>query len=225
METIILLLLAGFCLGFYVRGKRAALELASYEQKIVALGRKEADRQREAARRRQYFEVNDVSDTQNQLRFIGQCDLQPKRPVNREAVKVLYALEEWIKAQPPDAWRLSFEVSMGAFIKTAYDPENREQKAAFSSYNSKRVDFLLVDRYGNPKLVIEYHGSGHDLSDDASERMEVKRRALERAGIPLLEVVANTAKADIIRAISEKLEFAADSLGSIKVDYKSGGRN
>ena len=52
--------------------------------------------------------------------------------------------------------------------------------------------------------------------------MEVKRRALERAGIPLLEVVANTAKADIIRAISEKLESQQIRLGPLRSTINQG---
>nr|WP_242005607.1 DUF2726 domain-containing protein [Acetobacter lovaniensis] len=58
----------------------------------------------------------------------------------------------------PD-WRFAFEVAMGGFIKTPYAPDDSRQKRAFNSYSGKRVDFLLIDRFGNPVLVVEYNGS------------------------------------------------------------------
>ncbi|WP_408737301.1 DUF2726 domain-containing protein [Acetobacter pasteurianus] len=88
-------------------------------------------------------------------------------------------------------------------MRTTYDPEDPRQKQAFSSYSGKRVDFLLIDRYGLPVLVIEYHGTGHDLSGDADDRMAVKRLALQKAGIPLLEIPEKMARPQIMVAISE----------------------
>lgn len=217
METTILLLI-GFGVGFYFRGLRAKTgaanakrhadaldqQIGMLRRDIVAMHNAESRRLDEIARRKRFFEENDVSDVENQIRFINQTELHAVRPVNKEAVRVLYALGEWIAAHRPD-WRLAFEVSMGAFIKTSYDPEDRMQKAAFSSYNSKRVDFLLIDRLGHPRLVVEYHGTGHDLSDDAPDRMEVKRLALARARIPLVEVPAKASKSDIMRMVAERL--------------------
>lgn len=136
------------------------------------------------------------------MRFINQCNLRAVPPVNREAVKVLYALDEWIKKYQPE-WRFAFEVSMGSFIKTDYLPEDPHQKQAFSAYSSKRVDFLVIDRFGEPVFVIEYNGSGHNLSGDADGRMAVKRLALEKAGIPLLEIAENTSKSEILIELSE----------------------
>lgn len=218
MMTTVLLLLIGFGAGFYYRKLRAKAEavtaahhaealnqqIDTLRREIVAMHNTESRRLDEVARRKLYFEENDVSDTENQIRFISQTELRAVRPVNKEAVRVLYVLDEWIVANRPD-WRISFEISMGAFIKTSYDPEDRIQKAAFSSYNSKRIDFLLIDRFGQPMLAVEYHGTGHDLSDDAPDRMEVKRLALQRAGIPLVEIHAKASKSDILRMVAEKL--------------------
>ncbi|BCK77121.1 hypothetical protein AA0242T_2869 [Acetobacter aceti NRIC 0242] len=94
---------------------------------------------------------------------------------------------------------------MGGFIRTTYDPEDPRQKQAFSSYSGKRVDFLLIDRFGNPVLAVEYNGSGHDLSGDADARMAVKRLALQKADIPLLEIPERMSKPDIFTALSEKV--------------------
>ncbi|ACV75823.1 hypothetical protein Za10_1280 [Zymomonas mobilis subsp. mobilis NCIMB 11163] len=230
MEKVIILLAIGYALGFYIRGRRATADLAqagqqiaernarlqtldrqisgrdtevsSLRRRIATLETQAADQKKEAESRRQYFQDNDLSNTQNQLHFISQCSLRAVRPVNKEAVQVLYALDEWIRTYQPD-WRFAFEVSMGGFIRTTYDPEDPRQKQAFSSYSGKRVDFLLIDRYGLPVMVIEYHGTGHDLSGDADDRMAVKRLALQKASIPLLEIPEKMARLQIMAAISE----------------------
>ncbi|MGH6999343.1 MAG: DUF2726 domain-containing protein, partial [Phenylobacterium sp.] len=182
--------------------------VATLTQTIANLRAEEALRQDRAQRGKAYALAHDVSDPANQRRFIEDCDLRAARPVNKEAVRVLYALDEWIKTDRPD-WRLSFEVGMGAFIKTAYGADDRLQAAAFSSYNSKRVDFLLIDRFGQPRLAVEYHGTGHALSEDADDRMNVKRLALERAGIPLVEIPAKASRADILIRVGETLADSA----------------
>ncbi|CAM3177524.1 DUF2726 domain-containing protein [Komagataeibacter xylinus] len=190
---MIILLAIGYAIGFYVRDRRA--------KEVVA--KQAAVRQQEDERRRQYRQEHDLSDPQNQLRFIDECSLKAVPSVNREAVRVLYAIDEWIKVCQPD-WRFAFEVAMGSFIKTPYAPDDQRQKRAFNSYSGKRVDFLLIDRFGNPVLVVEYNGSGHDLSGDADARMAVKRLALQKAGIPLLEIPERMGKPDIFAALSEK---------------------
>lgn len=152
--------------------------------------------------------LNNISDPYNQMRFVSEAELTAKKPVNQEASKVLYALSEWIEANQK-AWRMSFEVSMGAFIWTENDNARR-------SFNSKRVDFLLIDNQGKPMLVVEYHGTGHyggnsadgnkkemeQRRKNAEDRMAVKRIALARAGIRLLEVSSEASKQEIIRQVS-----------------------
>ncbi|RJF85319.1 DUF2726 domain-containing protein [Sphingomonas cavernae] len=97
-------------------------------------------------------------------------------------------------------------MAMGAFLKTADNVDGHLSDAAFSAVNSKRVDFLLIDDQGWPRLAIEYHGSGHNLDPKAEGRMAVKRLALEKANIPLVEVPEGTAKLQIIRAINTTLD-------------------
>lgn len=207
MIFAIVVLLVGFGIGVYWRGRQAeqagrqaALKIAELQQKLRSLHEAEFQRKENTARSKQYFQENDLKDTNNQIKFIAQCTLRATAPVNKEASLVLYTLDEWVRSNQP-TWRVSFEVGMGAFIKTPYEPENRISASAFSSYNSKRVDFLVVDNCGFPKLAVEYHGTGHDLSGDATDRMNVKRLALERARIPLIEIPANTSKAGILDMI------------------------
>ncbi|WP_273793934.1 DUF2726 domain-containing protein [Brucella anthropi] len=203
MEATILFLLTGIGAGYYFRDRRAKREVAqmkrhtavldqqigTFEYEIANMRFAESERINKAASIKRYYEEHDIADAENQIKFISQAELRAVRPVNKEAVRVLYALEAWMVAHRPD-WRVAFEVSMGAFIQTPYDPDDQIKKAAFSSYNSKRVDFLLIDGFGKPMLAVEYHGTGHALSKDASDRMKVKRLALARAQIPLVELPA-----------------------------------
>jgi Protein of unknown function (DUF2726) len=106
--------------------------------------------------------------------------LRPKKILNREEVRVFYAAKRLEKR----ASCLVFaQVSMGEIIRTNDDDAG---DAAFAAVNSKRIDILLCDSSGLPILAIEHQGSGH-YSEGAEERDAVKRLALERAGIALLE--------------------------------------
>lgn len=107
MEKVIILLVIGYAIGFYIRDRRAkealvqserqaAGQIETLRRQIATLNKQAADRQQEDERRRQYRQENDLSDPQNQLRFIGECSLKAVPPVNREAVRVLYAIDEWI---------------------------------------------------------------------------------------------------------------------------------
>ncbi|MBK5933212.1 uncharacterized protein DUF2726 [Rhodovulum imhoffii] len=133
------------------------------------------------------FQQFDVTKHHNQQRFVDQADFYPRKPVNPEAYKAVFSVVERTLAEITPKHRLLAEVSMGSFLGTSNEKGTRgQQNLAFRSINSKRVDFLVIDEFGYPKLVIEYHGSGH-FQGSAEARDEVKRRALKRAGIPLLE--------------------------------------
>lgn len=221
MAIEVLLLLVSFGAGAYFGGRRGKSAASMAQRQVIALEQEgselrqrianaeweEAQRLERVTQWRQNAEENDISNTKNQLKFVSQAELHRVRPVNKEASNVLYALNDWLKAHQRDWW-LSFEVSMGAFIRTLYDEKDRAQRAAFSSYNSKRVDFLFTDQSGYPRLVIEYRGTGTNLSADAEDRMAVKRAALAKAGIPLLEIPAKTAKPEIWRLVTASLNPA-----------------
>jgi len=54
----------------------------------------------------------------------------------------------------------------------------------------------VIDASGKPKLAIEYHGSGH-YQGNAEDRDAVKRLALKKAGIPLLEISEGATKREV----------------------------
>lgn len=139
----------------------------------------------------------DISNPENQLKFLKDASLRSRKPINLEAFKAVFIVAEGVINSVTPKHRILAEVSMGSFLGTTGDAPQDAQNRAFKSFNSKRVDFLIIDAYGKPKLAIEYHGTGHYLSDDAKPRDAVKRLALERADIPLLEFHAGVTKAEV----------------------------
>lgn len=182
MQMIIICLIIGIVFGSaytYFKVKRR------YQQELAQLRR--IDYVDAEQKNREISAEPELTQYQYQMRYIRQCELMPYKPMNKEAIQYFHYLNEWIQRNQLH-WYVSFEVSMGAFIRTTGRVNTGLKKLAFRSYNSKRVDFLLIDHYGNPRGVIEYHGSGHYLSQSANERMQVKKLVLENARIPLIEI-------------------------------------
>ncbi len=134
----------------------------------------------------------DLSDPGDQLEAVESAVLRPKKPVNREAAAVLRQLEHLVKTRTAHHYRVFAEVSLGAFVATGgSEGQTHAGWLAWMAINSKRVDFLIVDTFGHPAAAVEYHGSGHHLEGGrAAARDAVKRRALEKAGIELVEIQA-----------------------------------
>jgi hypothetical protein len=65
-----------------------------------------------------------------------------------------------------------------------------ERRRGHASINSKRLDFAVIDRRGLLVAAIEYQGSGH-YQDRSFMRDAVKREALRKAGVPMVEVAAD----------------------------------
>ena len=158
---------------------------------------------RERAAKAAYWNVGDYD---NQARFINAVNLYRVKPINKEAYfKVFRPLSEFLN-KGGYSYNLWPEVGLGAFIRTPFeDREKASTKRAFRSFNSKRADFLITDYFGEPVLVIEYHGSGHYLDKDAEKRDKVKRLALKKAGVALIEVKKNTPDDIFFREVARVL--------------------
>ncbi|SDH69593.1 DUF2726 domain-containing protein [Roseospirillum parvum] len=166
------------------------------------------------------FKRYDLSDAGNQLRFIEEVKLYRKRPINRESYEHFRYIEQHLKNRQ-EGLRILAEVGLGAFIGTSDAASTEKQrKRAFSSYNSKRVDFLVIDAFGNPAVAIEYHGSGHHLSPDAVARDAVKKRALQKAGIELLEIYPNAHKPEVLARLDAILARHAGTTGRLAAPHR-----
>ena len=103
-----------------------------------------------------------------------------KRLLNKSEYKLLCQLEFWLRTRS-DGHRLFAQVLLGEVLQI-------EDVNAFRAINAKRCDFLIIDRFGWPVIVIEYQGSGH-FQNHAVERDAIKRTALESAGITFMEIL------------------------------------
>lgn len=96
------------------------------------------------------------------------------------------------------------QVSLGEVLRT-------KSHLGRSAINSKRVDFVIVDKKGYVMMALEYQGSGHYLNrSDTLKRDHIKRMALEKAGIVMLEVPARFERDQLRKDILGVLSRHAD---------------
>lgn len=138
-----------------------------------------------------------------QMKTLGLVSgIKPCPVLNSEEVNSFYAAKNVVKDLKN--YHVHAQVSMWEFIKLT-DPDPGRWNSARQAINSKRVDLLICDNFGNPALVIEYQGSGHDIGEDAQARNEVKQLALMLAGIDLLETFKEDSFEEIENKIRQKL--------------------
>ena len=146
--------------------------------------------------RREHFQADalrsDASrlgDPKAQLEFISRVDFEPRRLLNKSEYGILLILEK-IGREIGRGHRVMAQTCLGEIMapQTASGSE-QTRDLAFRSINSKRLDFLIIDRTGMPALAVEYQGRGH-YQNRAFMRDAVKREAVRKAGIQFLEVPA-----------------------------------
>ena len=115
--------------------------------------------------------------------------------MNKSEYQLFFRLEKLL-SKGYQEFRLFTQISMGEFL------ESIDKEARFA-INSKRVDFLIVDKNGYAVIVIEYQGLGY-YQDNAAKRDAVKQEACRKAGVIFLEFQPNYGKAE--------LEFVGENL-------------
>ena len=137
--------------------------------------------------------VSPVTDPAEQLRFVMAAKFEKRRLLSRSEAHVLYAAERAINTADLK-WRVMAQVSLGEVLSS---PDAR----AYSAINSKRVDLLIVSRFGDPIAAIEYQGHGH-YQGTAAARDAIKKEALRKAGVRYIEVTPESGTEDMTREIS-----------------------
>ena len=130
------------------------------------------------------------------IQYVLAATFQKKRLLNLEEYRLFQQLEGLIDRNT-QGFRLFAQVSLGEILQTS-------DRTAFLKINSKRCDFLIIDRQGNALVVIEYHGRGH-FQGDSSHRDEVKRLALRKASIPTVEILFNYEWLDVESELKKEL--------------------
>src|SRR5262245_37522229 len=148
-------------------------------------------------------EASPATDPVEQLRFVMGARFEKCRLLSRSEAHVLYAAERAINTADLK-WRVMAQVSLGEVLSS---PDAR----AYSAINSKRVDLLIVSRYGDPIAAIEYQGSGH-YQGTAAARDAVKKEALRKAGVRYIEVTPESGTEDMAREISRIARSLAAAL-------------
>jgi hypothetical protein len=136
------------------------------------------------------------SGAKDQLSKVMAAEFHKIPLLNKSEFRLFGAVEREIAAAKLD-WRLMAQVSLAEILRT-------EDTPAFWVINSKRVDFLLIDKDSNPLHVIEYQGTGHHQGR-AAARDAVKKEALRKAGIGYHEISAGDHPEDL-RALMAKLK-------------------
>ena len=130
-----------------------------------------------------------LGDTRAQMEFISRVDFEPQRLLNRSEYGVLQLIEKVVR-EIGGGHRVMAQTVMGEVIAPkSSSASNDDRELARRSINSKRLDFLVINRSGWPHLAVEYQGHGH-YQGRAFMRDAVKREALRKAGVEFLEIPA-----------------------------------
>lgn len=151
-----------------------------------------------------------MSDPKSQADAISRTDFVKSPLMNNGEYRVFAILEQTV-TQIAHGFRVMAQVNLGEFLKPHNDTPKTLRDEAFASVNSKRVDFLIIDKSGNAALAVEFQGSGHYLGQTAFMRDAVKKEALRRAGVPLLEVTPDMQRDEIIAQMTRLLDTSTNN--------------
>ena len=140
----------------------------------------------------------DMSDPKNQIKAVSEVNFEKTTVLNKSEFRLYETVEKLAKLHG-DGHRVMAQVALRELIKPKSDSQ-KKWALANASINSKRVDIAVIDKFGLPTAVLEYHGSGHHHKDSFI-RDAVKKEALRRANVPLLEI----RKGDTVGVLKEKL--------------------
>lgn len=142
-----------------------------------------------------------LHDPAEQLRAITNAKFQRKRLLNQTEFKVFRAVDRAL----PFGYRLMAQTSLGEVLGATKSSDPIADRRAHAAINSKRLDIAIIDRGGFVALAIEVQGDGHYGKHTTFIRDAVKREALRRAGIPMLEVYPDWEDARIQAEMSRHL--------------------
>ncbi|MBL6932204.1 MAG: DUF2726 domain-containing protein [Rhodospirillales bacterium] len=152
-------------------------------------------------KRKAKWKKNFIGDVNNQKRFVSQGKFYKKKLMNKSEFRVFQVLEQWIKSNANLGFRLFSQVAIGEYLGAS---ENQ----AFHSINSKRVDFLIINPFGEAMVAIEYQGEAH-YQNNAQDRDEVKAIAHDKAGIKLVEIFPDEDETGISNKINSALGLSS----------------
>ena len=145
----------------------------------------------------------DLRDPLAQMEAIARVRFHTVRLLNREEARLLPLIESELR-DIGGGYRVMAQTSLGEIIEPIGPFDSAENRAAYASINSKRLDFAIFDRAGRLQVAIEYQGSGH-YQTRSFMRDAVKREVLRKAGVPFIEIPQGFVVADVRRQIRSLL--------------------
>lgn len=137
-----------------------------------------------------------LGDSASQLRHVMAATFYKKKVMSKAEYRIFKIVETEI-ANARKGYRVLSQTSLGEIIGS-------EDKKAFYSVNSKRVDVLVIGPYGDPLAAIEYQGQGHHQGSSAA-RDAIKREALRRAGIHYVEILHDHSDDEVTQLVRRVL--------------------
>lgn len=139
----------------------------------------------------------DLRNPRDQIEAISKVNFERRQIMNRGEFALFRVLEDAV-AKHGGSYRLMAQTSLGELIKPSGDAAlSLDLRAAHASINSKRLDFAIIDRTGLLALAVEFQGSGHHMGSKAFMRDAVKREALRKAGVQMMEVETGWTTEDV----------------------------
>lgn len=153
-----------------------------------------------SARRPPTERIRSVANADDQLYFVTNSTFQKRTIMNKSEYALFCKLERML-SKHHRTYRVFPQVSLGEIIGS-------KDENAFRSINSKRVDFAIINAWGEPCAVVEYQGSGH-YQGNAALRDAVKREACNKANVRFFEIPAQYSDVEI-----EQVERFLNSISS-----------
>lgn len=145
-----------------------------------------------------------ISDPAWQMQFVSAVEFEPQPLLNKGEFQVLLLLES-VSRELNAGYRVMAQTSLGEILRPKRTSRQTDADLAYRSINSKRSDFVIVDRYGIAVLAVEYQGHGH-YKGNAVQRDAVKREAFRSANIAFLEIPAGFQAPEVRRMVRQVLE-------------------
>lgn len=240
VHLIIYVLLGAFVIGIiegiFRDGKRARPKSRSREDYFPNTDGQARDWRKENFSYRdnhqRYWRENDLSNTDNQLRFVSDGDFSLKPIMSLEVYSHAFLIVERFINDLKRGYRVLPELCLGAVL---WCRDDSAEHRAFKSINSKRVDIGIVDEHGKLVIAVEYQGAGH-YQGNAEGRDAVKRLALSKVGVEIVEIFPEDDPEQIINKVAKALRLidwsgktsvsaAETSIGKLELADFGGGRD
>ena len=198
-NVIMLAVVAGLFVAFGVVAHSATSKLKEERDEAIA----ECDRLR--------LELEQVKSSGADL--AQRIGWRKRKLMNKPEAHLFRELEVLVR-RGAHGHRLCPQVSFGSFLEpTARADLEKTKKAAYFAVQRKVADYLIIDKFGQPIVAIEYQGTGHYLGN-AHDRDHAKRVACQMAGLPLVEVPAtgltDGQRLDLSRLLGTIQQLAAE---------------